>query len=68
MEKQIYEVLNAWKAKEKTFYIYQGVVYHYGKIKHIKHQHRFFRVCKAENYQVKLKENIAEGWKVIFLD
>lgn len=65
MKKELYELVNAWKAKEKTFYIYEGVIYQYGKIKDLKHKDRFFRVCKADNWENKLKEDLNNGWNIV---
>ena len=68
MEKELAKLISARKANEKTFYIYKGVVYAYGKIKKLKHEERFRRICKADNYEEKLKDDIKLGMKVEIIE
>lgn len=68
MKYQLHEIVNVKVAKEKTFYVFEGIVYQYGKVKNLKHEDRFFRVCKADNIEVKLAEDLKDGWTIVNLD
>lgn len=68
MDKRIYEIIDARMAKEKTFYIFEGIVYQYGKVKNLQYKDRFFRVCKADNVKTKLDDDLKDGWTLVNLD
>lgn len=66
--KHISEIISARKADEGTFYLYDGIIYAYGKIKRLKYKERFRRICKAENYEVKLKDDFDAGMKLMIIE
>lgn len=64
MPKEIHELISARKAQEDVLYIYNGMVYAYGKLKRLKHKDRFRIICSADNYKEKLSDDIQAGWKI----
>ena len=61
---KLYEIVSSRRAKEDCFYIYEGVVYAYSKIKTLKHEDRFRRVCSSENYKDKLENDLNNGFHI----
>ena len=64
MSKEIHELISARKAQEDVLYIYNDIVYAYGKLKRLKHKDRFRIICNADNYKEKLADDIQAGWKI----
>ncbi len=60
--RHISELISSRQAREDVFYIYNGEVFAYSKIKNLKHKDRFRRVCSTDNYREKLKYDLSNGF------